>query len=61
MLEIEKTEKRIKRVLPVMASVVAHHGDKYWCIYELLEGELKHRQAKREKLLKHLNDFNSLL
>jgi hypothetical protein len=47
-----RREIRLKRSLTVLADAIAHHGDKYWPLYEMVDAELARMKKARKKVAK---------
>jgi hypothetical protein len=55
----EPSEVKLRETLAIVASVIEEHGDEFWPVFELLEGELKKRKRRRKLLQKRLTDAHS--
>lgn len=49
----------IERAMATVARVIELYGDAYWPILERLERELEERQAKANRLARHLSRFDA--
>ena len=50
----EPSEMKLRETLAIVASVIEEHGDEFWPVFDLLEGELKRRKRRRKLLQKRL-------
>lgn len=49
-MNTSQTERQLEHSLIVLADAVAHHGEQYWPLYEMIEGELSRIKQMNRKI-----------